>query len=222
MNCRSFVPTAAVTATALAASLVLIHAGPVAAAEPAAKTVANTAAKKLSPQAQRGRYLVDTAGCHDCHTPWKMGEKGPEPDMTRALSGHPESLEMPPAPALPEGPWLAVWSATNTAIAGPWGVSFTANLTPDVDTGLGSWTARDFKATIRTGKRMGRGRDILPPMPIPAYNHFTDADLEAIFAYLQTLPAIKNRRPEPRPPLAATPATPTATTAAAAAPGAAR
>jgi hypothetical protein len=136
--------------------------------------------------------------------------------MSRALSGHPENLEMPPAPALAEGPWLVVWSATNTAIAGPWGVSFTANLTPDVETGLGSWTARDFKATIRTGKRMGRGRDILPPMPIPVYNHFTDADLEAIFAYLKTLPPIKNRRPEPRPPLAAAPAAPAATTAAAA------
>jgi hypothetical protein len=212
MHARSLIPTAAATAIALASTLVLIHAGPAAAAEPVAKS----ATKRLSPQAERGRYLVSTSGCHDCHTPFKMGEKGPEPDMSRALSGHPESLEMPPAPALPEGPWLVVSSATNTAIAGPWGVSFTANLTPDADTGLGSWTARDFKATFRTGKRMGRGREVLPPMPIPVYNNFTDADLEAIFAYLQTVPAIRNRRPEPRPPMAAAPATPAATTAAAA------
>jgi hypothetical protein len=50
---------------------------------------------------------------------------------------------------------------------------------------------------------MGRGRQILPPMPIPVYRNFTDADLEAIFSYLQTLPAIRNRVPEPLPPAAA-------------------
>jgi hypothetical protein len=91
-------------------------------------------------------------------------------------------------------------SATNTAHAGPWGVSFTANLTPDADTGLGQWTLKDFISTIRTGRHMGRGRPVLPPMPIPVYNNFTDADLEAVYAYLRTVPAIKNRVPEPLPP----------------------
>ena len=47
-------------------------------------------------QVARGKYLVDIMGCHDCHTPMKMGPKGPEWDMTRALSGHPEELVMPP------------------------------------------------------------------------------------------------------------------------------
>ena len=42
-------------------------------------------------------------GCNDCHTPWKMGPKGPEPDMTRALTGHRRDMVMPPAPALPPG-----------------------------------------------------------------------------------------------------------------------
>ena len=73
------------------------------------------------------------------------------------------------------------------------------DLGPDAQTGLGKWTARDFKATIRSGRHMGRGRAILPPMPIPVYKNFTDPDLEAIFAYLQTIPAVKNRVPEPRP-----------------------
>lgn len=164
---------------------------------------ANTAAKPsaLSAKAARGKYLVSTAGCHDCHTPWHMGPKGPEPDMSRALSGHPEQLQMPPAPVLQE-PWLSATGATNTSFAGPWGTSFTANLTPDVDTGLGRWTVRDFMQTFRTGKRTGRGRAILPPMPIPVYNNFTDADLEAIYAYLRTIPPVKNRVPEPRPPVA--------------------
>jgi hypothetical protein len=151
----------------------------------------------------RGKYIVNTSGCHDCHTPWHMTDKGPAPDMSRALSGHPESFEMPEAPALPPGPWIVAIGATNTAYAGPWGVSFTANLTPDRETGLGKWTARTFIDTIRTGRHLGRGREVLPPMPIGVYKNFTDEDLTAIFAYLQTIPAVKNRVPEPRPPAAA-------------------
>jgi len=154
-------------------------------------------------QVERGRYLVASSGCHDCHTPFKMGANGPEPDMSRMLSGHPEQLVMPPAPTLPPGPWLMVAAATNTAWAGPWGTSFTANLTSDAETGLGKWTVNDFKATIRTGRHMGRGRPVLPPMPVPAYNNMTDRDLEAIYAYLQTVPAIRNKVPEPLPPQAA-------------------
>ena len=157
------------------------------------------AGEGLSPEkAARGKYLVSTSGCMDCHTPMKPGPNGVEFDLTRMLSGHPETLKMPPAPTLPpDSPWLVVSAATNTAHAGPWGVSFTANLTPDPETGLGRWTVKDFKDTIRTGRHMGRGRPVLPPMPIAVYNHFTDADLEAIFAYLQTLPPIRNHVPEP-------------------------
>ncbi|HQR20292.1 MAG TPA: c-type cytochrome [Burkholderiaceae bacterium] len=154
-----------------------------------------TTAEKIT----RGKYLVTTSGCNDCHTPWIVGPKGPEPDMSRMLSGHPESAALPPAPA-PQGPWIVAASATNTAWAGPWGVSFTANLTPDAETGLGKWTQRNFSETIRTGRHMGRGRQILPPMPIPMYRNFTDADLEAIFSYLQSIPAVRNRVPEPLPP----------------------
>lgn len=188
---------AAATALALYAALGLTIAAPAQAADRPALTVANAA---------RGKYLVSTSGCMDCHTPMKMGANGPEWDMSRMLSGHPDSLQMPPVPALPEGPWLVISSATNTAWAGPWGVSFTANLTPDAETGLGNWTARDFKATIRTGRHMGRGRAILPPMPIPVYNNLTDTDLESIFAYLRTIPPVKNLVPEPRPSVTPAPA----------------
>jgi mono/diheme cytochrome c family protein len=174
------------TAAALAAlAATVLTASPRAAAADNTTTVA------------RGKYLVNTSGCHDCHTPFKLGPNGPEPDMSRMLSGHPEALAMPPAPALPPGPWLVTTAATNTAFAGPWGVSFTANLTPDADTGLGPWTLKDFMSTIRTGRHMGRGRPVLPPMPIPVYNNFTDADLEAVYAYLRTVPPIRNRVPEP-------------------------
>ena len=113
---------------------------------------------------ERGRYLVSSMGCNDCHTPWKLGARGPEPDMSRALSGHPADLVMPPPPKLPEGPWTWIAAATNTAFAGPWGVSFTANLTPDPETGLGKWTDEMFIAALRTGRHEGKGRPILPPI----------------------------------------------------------
>ena len=182
----------AVLAIAVAATVAVV--APARAQTPS-KTTDNTAEKIA-----RGKYIVTTSGCNDCHTPWVMGPKGPEPDMSRMLSGHPESAVLPPPPAV-QGPWVMTASATNTAWAGPWGVSYTANLTPDAETGLGKWTQRNFNETIRTGRHMGRGRPILPPMPIMMYKNFTDADMEAIFTYLQSIPAVKNRVPEPLPPV---------------------
>ena len=146
---------------------------------------------------ERGAYLVRTMACHDCHTPWQMGPRGPEPDMTRALTGHPSDLVMPPPPRLPEGPWIGVMSATNTAWAGPWGVSFTANLTPDPDNGLGKWTEDMFIQTMRTGRHEGKGRPLLPPMPYQILAALNDDDIKALFAYLQSLPPSKNKVPQP-------------------------
>lgn len=150
---------------------------------------------------ERGRYLVTASGCADCHTPLKMGPHGPEPDAALAYAGHPQDLAMPPVPTLPAGPWLVVSSATNTAWAGPWGVSYTANLTPDPDTGLGRWSERHFVQTLRSGRHLGVGRPLLPPMP-GAYGQLSDGDLEAMFAYLKSLPPIRNRVPAPQPPAA--------------------
>jgi mono/diheme cytochrome c family protein len=146
---------------------------------------------------EHGAYLVRTMGCNDCHTPLKMGPRGPEPDMSRALTGHPADLVMPPPPALPAGPWLTVAAATNTAFAGPWGVSFTANLTPDADTGLGKWTEEMFVATMRTGRHQGKGRPVLPPMPFQMLGALNDQDISDLFAYLQSLAPVKNRVPAP-------------------------
>jgi mono/diheme cytochrome c family protein len=167
----------------------------------------NEAAQKKAELA-RGEHLVLIGACNDCHTPLKMGPNGPEPDMARMLSGHPEGMPLPPAPA-PSGPWLVSAAATNTAWAGPWGVSFTANITPDDETGLGKWTFENFKQAIRTGRHMGQGRPILPPMPYPMYKNLDDEELHAMFAYLQSIPAMKNRVPEPLPPAAPPGATPT-------------
>ena len=182
-------------AVSLATALLTASLGAARAEEPASAVDAD----KLA----RGRYLVTIAGCNDCHTPLKMGENGPELDLDRMLSGHPEQLVVAAAPTLPKEPWLVTTTGTNTAWSGPWGVSFTANLTPDPETGLGRWTFRNFKDTIRSGRHLGRGRAILPPMPIPMYKHMTDSDLEAVFSYLQSIPAVRNRVPEPLAPFAA-------------------
>ena len=150
---------------------------------------------------KRGEYLVATTGCNDCHTPWKMGPKGPEPDMTRMLSGHPESLKMPPPPK-PVGPWVASISASFTVFAGPWGISYAPNLTPDPNTGMGIWTEDFFVKAIKSGKHFGTSRDILPPMPWQSYRNLPDSELKAIFAYLRSIPPIVNHVPdsEPAPP----------------------
>ncbi len=155
------------------------------------------AATKQQARTRRGAYLVSIMGCNDCHTPLKMGPRGPEPDRSRALTGHPEDVKLPPPPALPPGPWIVVSAATNPAFAGPWGVSFTANLTPDPETGLGKWTEDMFIATMRTGRHEGKGRPILPPMPYPILAALDDEDIGSVFAYLQSLPPVKNRVPAP-------------------------
>jgi hypothetical protein len=146
--------------------------------------------------AERGAYLVKIMGCNDCHTPWVMTPRGPEPDMTRELSGHPQDFVLASRPELAE-PWAWGAAATNTAFAGAWGVSFTANLTPDPETGLGKWTPETFVSAIRNGRHEGQGRPLLPPMPWPMYRNATDADLRAVFAYLQTIPPVRNRVPLP-------------------------
>ena len=148
---------------------------------------------------KRGKYLVIACGCNDCHTPLKMGPKGPEPDMSRMLSGHPAGVAMPAPPKL-DHQWTWAGSGTMTAFVGPWGIDYATNLTPDEETGIGAWDAELFIAAIRNGKIMGGGRPILPPMPWQGYAQMTDDDLKAIFAYLQSVPAIKNQVPEYAPP----------------------
>jgi len=159
-------------------------------------SAAPAAAQNSNTKVERGSYLVKIMGCNDCHTPWKMGPQGPEPDMTLMLSGHPQDLVMPSV-TLEKGPWGWVGAATNTAFSGPWGVSFTANLTPDPENGLGKWTDETFIRALRTGRHEGQGRPILPPMPYLQYRNATDEDLRAVFAFLQSIPAIRNRVPQP-------------------------
>src|SRR6478672_12874009 len=147
----------------------------------------------------RGAYLVKIMGCNDCHTPWKMGPQGPEPDMTRFLSGHPEQIgPLPKAAAA--APYIWSGFGTNTAFTGPWGVSYTFNLTPEPNTGLGIWTEEMFMHAIRTGKHMGVSRPIMPPMPWPMFRNLNDEDLKSIYAYLRTIKPVTNHVPDYQPP----------------------
>jgi len=170
------------------------------AANPAAPQMPQSRSKaEGSGPVAEGKRLVDTHDCHACHTPMKMGANGPEPDMSLALAGHPQNLVMPPPPKL-EGPWGWVAASTNTAFAGPWGISYAINLTPDVETGLGKWQENEFVQAIKTGKHLGVGRPIMPPMPWPAYRNLNDQQLRAIFAYLKSVTPIKNKVPDYAPP----------------------
>lgn len=146
----------------------------------------------------RGKYLVQLGGCADCHTRKEMTDKGPVDDLKMKLAGHPEGLLLPP-PSGNSGPWFAA-TAGMTAWTGPWGISYASNLTPDPETGLGDWSEAEFIAALRTGRHRGNGRPILPPMPWQPLGEATEADLKAIFAYLRSLPAVKNLVPEPQPP----------------------
>jgi len=166
-----------------------------------AQPAAMTEAQKV----ERGHYLVTLGGCNDCHTPMVMGEQGPHPDMTRMLSGHPESEPITTAPTLAM-PWAMAGSASATAYAGPWGISFAANLTPDENTGLGIWTEEMFIQALRSGKHMGQSRPIMPPMPWAGLAQLPDEDLSAIYAYLRSIPPVVNHVPDYIPPAAPQPA----------------
>ncbi len=148
----------------------------------------------------RGEYLVQIMDCETCHTPKVFGEHGPQPDPKRRLSGHPSDLAIAeyPTSILPD--WV-LFNHHTTAAAGPWGVSFSANLTSD-DTGIGLWTEEQFFRAIREGKYKGmqNGRPLLPPMPWSSFSKLTDEDLRSIFAYLQSTDPVHNIVPPPIPP----------------------
>ena len=150
---------------------------------------------EMSDPVQRGEYLVTAGGCNDCHSPKIMTAQGPVVDSTKRLSGHPDGSPLPP---IVKTDWMLM-APDLTAFVGPWGISYTANLTPDSTTGIGAWTEQVFMNTIRTGKHLGNpnGRGILPPMPWNEIAKLTDEDLKAVFAYLHSLPPISNKVPQP-------------------------
>ncbi len=158
---------------------------------------------------KRGNYLVTTMGCNDCHSPKRMGARGPEIIPETMLSGYPSDRPFTQftdpknkqdlARFYKQG--FSMFFPDLTAAAGPWGISFAANLTPD-DTGLGTWTEAQFKIALTQGKSKGMesSRMLLPPMPWVNYITMEDSDIKAIFAYLKSIKPVKNVVPAPIPP----------------------
>ncbi|WNJ99790.1 c-type cytochrome [Thalassospiraceae bacterium LMO-JJ14] len=115
---------------------------------------------------ERGQYLASIMDCTGCHTPGALSGK---PDMARYLAG----------------------SDTGFMIPGV-GVFYPPNLTSDDETGLGQWSKEEIIAAIRSGVRPD-GRALVPVMPFPSYASLSDADADALAAYLKSLPAIPNK-----------------------------
>ena len=152
-------------------------------------------------QEKYGEHLVSIMGCNDCHTPKKMGKFGPEDDSLLTLSGHPAKMPLFEIDRKAMAARGLVVTNDLTAWAGPWGVSFTANLTPD-ESGLGGWTLDQFRIAIRHGKYHGQenGRMLLPPMPWYTDKYMSDDEMAALFAYLKSIKPIANVVPPPLPP----------------------
>lgn len=145
-----------------------------------------------------GKYLVTIMGCNDCHSPKRMGEMGPELIPELMLSGYPSDRPVVKfdSEMIKEG--FGMFYPDLTGAAGPWGVSFAGNLTPD-DTGIGTWTEDQFKIALTQGKFKGmeNGRPMLPPMPWVNYVDMKDEDIHAVFMYLKSIPAVENVVPPP-------------------------
>ena len=166
-----------------------------------AKTEEKSPILSQSEMVKRGEYLVATIGCDDCHSPKRMGAKGPELIPELRLSGYPANNPIPKidTAALNKG-WVLLGPDLTIAV-GPWGTSFAANITSD-GTGIGNWSEANFITAIREGKAKGleNGRPMLPPMPWFNFAKLTDEDLKSILAYLKSTSPVKNIPPQPIPP----------------------
>ena len=172
--------------------------------EPVAEST--TAAEKpnfggYETQIQWGEHLVTIGGCNDCHTPKKMTPMGPVDDSTLLLSGHPEKLPGPDVDRKQMESKGLIVTADFTAWIGPWGISYSANLTPD-ETGTGNWKEDQFLYAIKNSvsKGLAGSRPLMPPMSLMPVKHMSDDELKAIFAYLRTVKPIKNNSVQPTPP----------------------
>jgi mono/diheme cytochrome c family protein len=119
---------------------------------------------------ERGEYLVNgILTCGNCHTP--RGPGGAFDDAKR-LSGGPQVFDEP---------------------------AFTvrgSNITPHKETGIGSWSAAELKRTLQDGVRPN-GVPLAPIMPSAYYKVFTPRDIDAVVAYLRSVPAVANAVPAP-------------------------
>lgn len=165
---------------------------------PAAADAAATAEPAQEDLTQRGEYLVGILGCHDCHSPKKMGPKGPELIPELMLSGYPSDRPFGKVnkEVLADG-W-ALFNGDLTAGVGPWGATFAANITSDAS-GIGEWSLEQFTRALTQGKSKGLedGRPLQPPMPWFNYVNMKPEDIKAIFTYLKSTKPVRNVVPAP-------------------------
>jgi len=126
-------------------------------------------------QVNQGKYMVELLGCASCHTD---GALTGNPDMRRHLAGSGTGIA-----------WSNPLRQTNP------GVVYPSNITPDVETGIGSWTDEAIIHMIQAGTNPAGGHS-LPVMPWRSYAKITDSDLLAIVAYLRSLPAVNHKVPD--------------------------
>lgn len=148
---------------------------------------------------KRGEYLVSIIGCDHCHSPKKMTPQGPTIDMDKRFSGYPSDRPFGKVDSNIIKNGKVIFSGDLLATAGPWGVSFAANISGD-ETGIGNWTEEQFKKAITQGKWKGMdsSRTLLPPMPWESFKNLKDEDVSAIFAFLKSTKPIKNIEPTPK------------------------
>ena len=127
-----------------------------------------TAAEDQAALLKRGTYLVNgPIACANCHTP-----RGPDMSLLPNMS-----------------------FAGGFKIVDPAFEVYTANITPDKDTGIGTWTDAQIITAIREGKTR-EGKIIFPPMPVPTYNNMSDDDVKAVVAFLHTVKPIHHEVPQ--------------------------
>jgi mono/diheme cytochrome c family protein len=115
----------------------------------------------MSDPVKKGFYLATIGHCMECHTPF--GPRGGKDFVGDLGKG---GMEFP----------------------GPWGTSVSRNITSSKTKGIGAWTDAEIKTAITQGKSKD-GSPLKPPMGYPYYEHVTVADLDAVVAYLRTVPA---------------------------------
>jgi hypothetical protein len=169
--------------------------------EASAPPQAYTAASFTADQVTRGAGLVDEWKCNFCHTPELKGPDGkPMPNPDRLLSGHPQDEPVPDVSDIvinSDAYMEFLDNLDNTTWASNDSLVFSANLTPDPATGIGTWSPEQFVATIRQGQHMGLGKRLLYPMPWQELAKLPDADLISIYAYLRTINPVSNKVPPP-------------------------
>jgi mono/diheme cytochrome c family protein len=159
-------PIGVLSAVLLALSVIGARSAGAQTGTPAEPTAAGTPDPEM---VKKGKYLVDIVGCSDCHTP------------------------LDPKTFLPVEAMR--WAGGQSFDLGPAGTVYSRNLTSDPETGIGSWSDEQIKLAITQGVD-AKGQRLYPVMPYLYFDNMADDDLDAIVAYLRTIPPIKNKVPD--------------------------